>query len=389
MNCKICESNNTRVALSLKNLPISNDYNKANKSKHISNYKIYLCRKCDLVQVKKNFNLNHLVPKNKKLKQNEPEEHLDGLVKKILNKKILNKQSNILCLSYKDQSLSDRFKAKGFKNIEMLNYKKFFKSNNVFFENLENFNKKKYFKNKNKKYDLVIGRHIVEHFFDPKQFILNLKNLLNPKNGFVYLEIPDSLKSMSKFDYNMLWEQHKMYFTKNTLQNLMTKCNFKTIFNDIYKYKYENCVLYLGNLQNKKLNPFIFKNEYKILIEYFSKIKKIKKNLISHFEKLSKKGNLLIYGAGHQTIMFLHLFNLEKFIKFVVDDNKLYIKRFLPGTNLKIEKKNSSIKFKYCFISANFENEKKIIKNNRFFLRNKKILSLSFFDRIKGSGKHL
>ena len=231
MNCKICESNNSKKVLHLKNLPISNNYTKTNKIKYIADYKIFLCKKCGLVQVRKNFNLNDLVPKNKKLKQNEPEEHLDELVKKILKKKFLNKKSNILCLSYKDRSLSDRFKARGYKNIDILNYKNFFKSNGVFFENIENFNKKKYFKNKNKKYDLIIGRHIVEHFFDPKKFIFNLKLLLNPKNGFVYFEIPDSLKSMSKFDYNMLWEQHKMYFTKNTLQNLMTKCNFKTIFN--------------------------------------------------------------------------------------------------------------------------------------------------------------
>ncbi len=393
MICNNCNHTRLKNVMNIKNLPISNYYNSSKSEFNIKNYNIFSCRNCSLIQVKNNFSLDKLIPKNKKIKQNEPEEHLDKLVSKIIKKKFLNKSSNILCLSYKDSSLAERFKKKGYLNVEILNYKKFFNSNKVFFENIEKFNNKKYFEkfSKKKKYDLIIGRHIIEHFFYPKKFIQNLKIILNSKNGYIYLEIPDSLKSLKNFDYNMLWEQHKMYFTKSSLIDLMNNTKFKKVFCDDYKYKYENCILFLGRLTQKSTKTLrnFKKKEYNYSSTYFSNFSKIKKKIQLFFKQLKKNGNIVIYGAGHQTTMYLHLFNLAKYVSYIVDDNKNYNNKFLPGTKIKILKKNNQIKFKHCLISANHNNELKIIKNNSIFFKNKNILSISFFNKKIGSKKYI
>ena len=131
------------------------------------------------------------------------------------------------------------------------------------------------------------------------------------------------------------------------------------------------------------------KKEYGYSLRYFSNFLKIKKKIQFFFQKLKKNGNIIIYGAGHQTIMYLHLFNLAKYVSYIVDDNRNYNNKFLPGTEIKILKKNKKMKFKHCLISANHNNELKIIKNNLIFFKNKNILSISFFNKRIGSKKYI
>jgi len=74
------------------------------------------------------------------------------------------------------------------------------------------------------------------------------------------------------------------------------------------------------------------------------------------------------------------LFNLEKNINFVFDDNKKIHNLYLPGTKIIVEDPKKNIgKVDYCFLSANHQNEKKIIKNNKSLLKkNGKFISISF-----------
>ena len=39
--------------------------------------------------------------------------------------------------------------------------------------------------------------------------------------------MPDSLRSLKKYDYPMIWEQHKIYFTKLTLFKTLEKYGLK------------------------------------------------------------------------------------------------------------------------------------------------------------------
>ena len=41
------------------------------------------------------------------------------------------------------------------------------------------------------------------------------------------IEVPDTLKSLKNNDFSCIWEQHKVYFTQNSLENCMNNFGYK------------------------------------------------------------------------------------------------------------------------------------------------------------------
>ena len=194
--------------------------------------------------------------------------------------------------------------------------------------------------------------------------------LKKSKLGYFYLEVPDCERSLKAFEYPMIWEQHKVYFTRHTLDRTLNIFNFKKIFSNIAKYKYEDCLLYVGKVKkNGKKLPFIIKKnilkrEVFVANNYFLKLQIFKKKIFILFKDLKKKNKkIAFYGSGHNGVMFINLFKIKKFIDLVLDDNHHFQNLFLPGSNLIISSpKNINQKIDYCFLSANFGNEKKNYK---------------------------
>ena len=69
--------------------------------------------------------------------------------------------------------------------------------------------------------------------------------------------------------------------------------------------------------------------------------------------------------------MFINLFNIGKYINFVIDDNTNKQKYFMPGSKLPIKKSSALINedIKLCLMSLNPNVEKKVIKKNKSFLK--------------------
>jgi hypothetical protein len=383
MNCKVCNFKNKNNIILIDKVPLSNFFSNKKNKKKIINLKFFICDNCGLIQNHKTFDFKVLLGNQKNIKQKEPEEHLDSVVKKIIDLKKLKKNSKIVSLTYKDESLLKRFKRKGFNKSYQFDFKD--KFNNKKFENLDNLIYKKKYKI-NKKFEnsnLIISRHFLEHNYSLKNFF-DLINDLNKdsKESYILLEVPDTLKSLKNNDFACLWEQHKVYFTRNSLEICMNKFGFKKIFLDIKKYPYENCIIYFGkksgNIENKFNLKKVFQ-EKKISINFFSNLFKYKKRIYKFFNSIKNK-KIAIYGSGHQGIFFINFFNIKKFINFSLDDNKNLHNNFFPGTKIKILKPSKILKkFDYIFISANQKAEKKISKKNINLLSNDgKFLSLSF-----------
>ena len=81
------------------------------------------------------------------------------------------------------------------------------------------------------------------------------------KKYYLLLEIPDSHKQLKNNDYSMIWEQHKLYPTKFTLNNILDFNNFREIFCHKANYKYEDCLVVFYGFK-EKLNK-VFDHKYK------------------------------------------------------------------------------------------------------------------------------
>ena len=84
-------------------------------------------------------------------------------------------------------------------------------------------------------------------------------------------------------------------------------------------------------------------------LEYFKKFKKridkIGEKIIKTLKSIKKKNMKLIgYGASHSTTILIHQFGLNKFLDFIVDDNKIKQGLFSPGFHIPVLKEKKFTK---------------------------------------------
>jgi len=386
MHCRVCKKKNLNKIINFGNFPVCHKFKNKNQKDKRYSLQISICENCNLVQLSNLFPLKQLKPKYKWINYNEPEEHLDKLVKKISNLKNINKKSIIAGVSYKEISTINRFKKNGFSETWILDMKKDLnikdsKSNlETIQDKISKIDTRKII-NKNKKADTLIARHILEHSYDTINFIKSLKSLIN-NDGYLVFEVPDCKDSFISSDYTSIWEEHVLYFTEHTLKRLLNNQGLKIIYFEKYKYSYENVLIIVAKINKdyyikKKKKELAPKINFNLVSLHEDKIKI--RNKIKKFRKKNYK--ICLFGTGHAACTFLNILKLHDLIDLVVDDDKNKTNLFLPNSNLQIEKSSNLEKLDkvLLILGVNFESEKKIIikykKINskiKFFFINKK-----------------
>ena len=77
------------------------------------------------------------------------------------------------------------------------------------------------------KFDVVIMRHVLEHFYNPLTSLKKVSACLKEK-GFIYLAVPNLLKLKPHF-YKHVSLAHLSYFSASTLKHLIDECNLAAI----------------------------------------------------------------------------------------------------------------------------------------------------------------
>ena len=76
-------------------------------------------------------------------------------------------------------------------------------------------------------YDLIILKHVFEHFLNPTE---ELKNLTKHIKKYIFIEVPGCIDSLPS-----LQNAHNVNFSLNTLNVVLNKCGFKKIYLDYCK----------------------------------------------------------------------------------------------------------------------------------------------------------
>jgi SAM-dependent methyltransferase len=87
--------------------------------------------------------------------------------------------------------------------------------------------------NEGKQYDVVVLRHVLEHFLNPFEECLLLRSLLN-ENGILFVEVPGifNLNDVGNDPLMYFNAFHTFSFTLSTLTCLMNACSFECIYGD-------------------------------------------------------------------------------------------------------------------------------------------------------------
>jgi SAM-dependent methyltransferase len=84
------------------------------------------------------------------------------------------------------------------------------------------------------RFDLIILRHVIEHFLDPVETLKKISKSLAP-DGIIYIATPDMMKPRVNLrDYDLWWEYwfravHPYYFSNDTLGATFAKSGLKQV----------------------------------------------------------------------------------------------------------------------------------------------------------------
>ena len=362
--------------LNIKNIEQSNNYNLKGLKK--INFNLTLNLRTGDLFLKKPTTYKNLISPHKWLKYNEPEDHIKQIIK-IYKNNFIHKDEKIFVLgiTYKDKTFIENIDKKLIKKSYIIKPIKDLKlQKNIGVESIQDkLSKiKKIDFNFINKPNLIVARHIWEHFYDQSKFIELLKNISDDETVY-YFEIPDCLKSIKNYDYSMLWEEHIHYYLLNAFLKSLEKFDFEIIKHGRFNYPYED-VLYAFFKKKKNVTKKLFGKkiilDLKQIIRYGKQFKKFKKNMTKKIIQIKKNGNIGIIGASHMAHSIISFFDLDKYIDYVYDGNTNKIGKYYFRKRLKIKSINEAFNDD-CknFIIAVNPMHKKFLNNLKVKLKNK------------------
>jgi 2-polyprenyl-3-methyl-5-hydroxy-6-metoxy-1,4-benzoquinol methylase len=350
--CRVCNSLSLAKVFSLGLQPLANN---------LSNYEDEITEKYPLeLNVCKlcfNCQLTHVInPKKLFLKylyqssiSSTFQKHFDTACQKyILMFGLKKKKSVILDIGSNDGIGLIPFKKRGFanliavepsKNLAKITSKLKIKTYNSFLD-------EKIAMNNYKKCNLITASNVFAHVNDIQNMTKNIFNCLHP-DGILVLEVQYLINMLKEKSFDNIYHEHVNYWTVNCLSIFFS--NFSaSIFRveKIFTHGGSIRVFIKKNINSslkihKSVGRFLneekkFKiNSFNIYKKFYNSIlnKKIKVNNL--FRKLYLKKKIIIgFGAPAKATTFINFFNLKKYIEYIVDDNKLKNKKYVPNTKI-------------------------------------------------------
>ena len=157
-------------------------------------------------------------------------------------------------------------------------------------------------------FDVVLCTAVMEHIYDLRQAILQLKKYINKQSGKIYIDVP-AVEGFDKYITpipNYFNHEHINYFSLNSLDNLLnenglSRVNSETESYYLYETKTKIKEMVLQGLYEESENVSVIKDDVsaEIVEKYFTiiqeknnlKVKKIKENI-------SEDKKLVIWGTG-------------------------------------------------------------------------------------------
>ena len=379
MNCKICEQKNVSEVINLGSQPLANKYPKTKND--FKNEKFFpliltLCNNCLNVRIKKLVDRKemfedyyYLSSINKSLVR-----HFEDLAKQI-------KESDfVLDIGSNDGILLKPLKELGVRALGIdpsINVGKIanesgletligFFSNNVVKKILDEYGRP----------DTIVASSIFTHLEDPKEFAINIKELIKPEGIFI-LEVEYLTNFIKNTQFERFYFDRPFYYSVNSIKILFESVAMSLIDVEFIDIHGGSIRCYIKSTENKRCSEnvkTIIQNEKKDLnfdqFKTFSiKIKKESEILKMNLENFKKMGkNVVGYGAPARVATITNYAKIDKnLIKFIVDDNKLKQERHSPGMHIPIISREKMIEENIdiiiVFAYEYFEDIRQLTKN--------------------------
>ena len=187
--------------------------------------------------------------------------------------------------------------------------------------------------------DLVSCRYLIEHSHDPVAALQGLRHLVS-ENGVLLVEIPDSAKFLSNLDYSFIWEEHTCYFTEQTFRASAFRAGYEVMNFFRYPGALEDALVFMLRSRSPSIGrdvPAAAGEERDLFQRFRAGFENVRQRYIRAMDVIIACGRkAVIFGAGHQSIMFINALGLQRHVSFVIDDSPDKIGCLIPGTGIEI-----------------------------------------------------
>jgi nucleoside-diphosphate-sugar epimerase len=292
--------------------------------------------------------------------------------------KLKPKKSYIIDIGSNDGVALKPFKEMGFTNIlgvePAKNLSKIANKNKI--KTFNGFLEKKNIKKIKKNADLILASNVFAHSDNLKEMAECMIALLS-KKGTIIIEVQYLMNTLKDLTFDNIYHEHYNYWSLTSLINFFKQFNVKIFKAEKINTHGGSIRIYIQKNNYVKIQKSVkelFKEEEKFGIKDFKtyqnfgeKVYQVKENVITNIKKLKKNGKKIIgYGAPAKATTALNFFGLNKEIEYIIEDNKLKHKKFVPGVKIPIYSKNKLKKTKAVILvlAWNFYNEIKKNNNN-------------------------
>ena len=192
--------------------------------------------------------------------------------------------------------------------------------------------------------DVLIFRHVMEHLDDLNDIADAIKELIG--DGLLLIEVPYLRRIINENQFYAFFHEHLSYFSVTALNNLLSKAGLhihKVLENDLEGGSIlisANCSNEIGSddnvdeyLENEKLS--LSDDSIKAFVSRNNESIENMRDMITKAKEEKKK--VAAWGGGQRgcTLISICGFQSED-IAYVIDVNKNYWDRYVPGTDIKI-----------------------------------------------------
>lgn len=376
VDCRICHGATLKQLLDLGVQAVGNQYASRDDAPVVLHpMQMGQCECCGAVQMINVLPASELKPAYDWITYNEPERHLDSLVRDVLDLPGIDSSSVICGVSYKEDTTIERFRKLNVTNASrVLESQLGIQDDFAGIETIQECIRPaqvEMLRAAGGAPDVVIARHILEHASDPLAFIEALREFVAPE-GFLVLEVPDCTAALETFDYTTLWEEHATYFTPAVFRHFLALARLDCVAFECYPYHAENSLVAIARVASGdpqvRMSSGLLAAELQRVQSFASEYPLQKARIREYLtDYVGRHGKIAVFGAGHLACTFIGLFEVPELIEFVADDHERKKGMFMPGSRLPIRGSDvlESDLVSMCLSTLSPESEKRVLASRR------------------------
>ena len=355
-DCRSCGNLNLKRVVSLGYQPLANNLLKKKEEKcELYPLEMNYCDKCHNCQLsvsvdpKKMFSNYLYTSSTSKVFR----EHFAEAAKKYSSElKLIKKKSYIIDIGSNDGVALKPFLDLGFKKVLGIepakNLAKLANKNKI--KTFNGFLEKRNLKKIKKNADLILASNVFAHSDKLKEMARCMLSLLS-KKGTIIIEVQYLMDTLKDITFDNIYHEHYNYWSLTSLTNFFNKLDAKIFKSERINTHGGSIRVYIKKDKKVKIDASVKKmlqeeqifgiKKYETYKKFGEKVYEIRENVLLNIKKLKSQNKKIIgFGAPAKATTALNFFGIKDEIDFIVEDNKLKHKKFIPGVKIPIKKKS-------------------------------------------------